>query len=387
MAYFDWNATTPLLPEAKAAWLQAMDSGWGNPSTAYRAGARAKLILDNARGSMAGLLHVRPEQIIFTSGATESNNAFIRIASTRANPEQQIWISAVEHPAVREAALHWWGKSRVVELPVTGAGLVDLDWISDHIAKADPALICVMAVNNETGIIQPIRELHAICSNAGIQLFSDAVQWFGKVQEPFSPYATLAGFSLSAHKFGGPKGTGCLVLGDDWTGSRLQVGGGQEFGSRAGTEDVAGITAMATALENRMQPVSVEKMCARDLFEKGLNATWPGIVIHGKDSPRIWNTCSVSLPHYNAPRWIARLDKKGFQVSTGAACSAGKKGPSRVMLAMGVADDVALRTLRISSGWETEPDDWKDLLAALVDVHSELSMECTGTGPGNVIQI
>jgi len=265
--------------------------------------------------------------------------------------------------------------------------MVDPEWIRERIPQEKPALICVMAVNNETGVIQPVHELGALCSQHGIPFFSDAVQWFGKVDQSIELGASMAGYSMSAHKFGGPKGTGCLVLGNDWMGSRLQVGGAQEYGSRAGTEDVAGISAMAAALGQRMQPVAGEITMARCRFEEQLQEIWPDVVIHGRNSPRVWNTCSVSLPQFRSGRWIARLDRKGFEVSTGAACSAGKKGPSRVLREMGVADESALNTLRISGGWEARPDDWNDLLNALVQVRQELNSEPEENGPGRVIEI
>jgi cysteine desulfurase len=388
MTYFDWNATAPLLPSARSAWLAANEDGWANPSTAYRLGAGAKVVLENARESMAGWMGVTPERVVFTSGATEANNAFIHEAARRAHLDDKIWISAVEHPSVREAAIRFWGRERVVQIPVTGGGIVDLHWLEEHLGESRPAVVSVMAVNNETGVIQPCQSVLNLCKAHGVAFHTDAVQWFGKGNGNLIPWADCAGISISAHKFGGPKGTGCLILGEEWTGTVLQSGGGQEHGNRAGTEDVAGIASMVAALRTRMaEPLAEDQLAARDRFESGLLEQFPDAVVHGMAAPRMWNTCLVGLPDFKSARWIARLDKRGFQVSTGAACSAGKKGPSMVMQAMGVDDGVARRTLRISAGWETDPADWVALLEAMKEVHHELHSEEPEGGPGTVIEI
>jgi cysteine desulfurase len=388
MTYFDWNATAPLVPSARNAWLAAVEDAWGNPSTAYRLGAAAKVVLEESREAMADLMGVSHEQVVFTSGATEANNAFIHEAERRAHRNDKIWISAVEHPSVREAAIRFWGRERVVQMPVTVEGIVDLNWLDEHLSESRPALISVMAVNNETGVIQPCQSILKRCKTHGVPFHSDAVQWFGKGTGNLIPWGDCAGISISAHKFGGPKGTGCLVLGEEWTGTVMQAGGGQEHGNRAGTEDVAGIAAMVAALRTRMAgSLADDKLAARDQFESSLLEQFPNTVIHGMEAPRMWNTSSVGLPDFKSARWIARLDKRGFQVSTGAACSAGKKGASAVMQAMGVDDDIARRTLRISAGWETDPADWDALLEALKEVHQELASEEPQGGPGTVIEI
>ncbi len=387
MIYFDWNATTPMRPAAKAAWEEVTDTAWGNPSAVYRHGSRAKVILDDSRAKIAGIAGVGEAQLVFTSGATEACNGFIREAARRAEPGQEIWISAVEHPAVREAALHHWGEKRVRQIPVHDNGRVDLDWMSEQISRDSTAVVCVMAANNETGVLQPLPEVLEICQSAGVELFCDAVQWIGKQQGTPVPWSACAGVALGAHKFGGPKGTGCLVLGSEWTGLRLQCGGGQEMGSRAGTEDVAGIAAMAAALEAAAKELKEDPSAGpRDAFEERVLDQWPEARIHGRGAPRLWNTCLVSMPKYLSSRWIARLDKLGYQLSTGAACSAGKKGPSMVMQAMGVPDDPARRTLRISSGWLTQAADWENLHRAMGKVYDDLSEE-SSSGPGVVIEI
>ncbi len=385
MAYFDWNATAPLLPAAREAWLKASEAGWGNPSASYRSGTIAKGMLDACRERIAGALQVDAERVVFTSGATESNNAFIRIARERSRSGGTVWISSIEHPSVREACVHYWGARMVVEMPVSVHGVLDIDWLADRLKADRPELVCLMAVNNETGVIQPWQNVAEMCHNHGVSLFCDAVQWIGKGEGPVDPDSGGVNFSVSAHKFGGVKGTGCLVLGSEWTGSKLQYGGGQEFGERAGTEDVAGIAAMAAAMESRVGSVPGNPGHARDLFEENLAALWPDTVIHGKRAERIWNTSLVSLPVFAASRWISRLDRKGFQVSSGAACSSGKGDASHVLRSMGVEDALARRALRISAGWESTGEDWEALLLALEEVYHELSTEQAGSG--NIIQI
>lgn len=386
MPYFDWNATAPLHPDARTAWLEAADSSWANPSAAYREGIRARRALDGAREELAGLLGVAPGQVIFTSGATEANNAVIR-AVARVSPEKELWVSSVEHPSVREAAILYGGSGRVRQIPVTEAGVIDLGWLREQLQQTSPALVSVMAANNETGVIQPWQALRDLCAQAGVPCHCDAVQWAGKL--PFPVGTGYAGLTLSGHKFGGPKGIGCLILGEDWSGLKLQVGGAQEMDSRAGTEAIPSIIAMVAALKARVKTdFSDARFTARDRFEDALLQRWSGeVVIHGAGAERLWNTSFVSLPGFRAERWIARLDRLGFQVSAGSACASGKTGSSPVLKAIGVDEATARRTLRISSGWETAVADWDGLLAALIQARELLSAEPDASGPGKVIEI
>jgi cysteine desulfurase len=386
MPYFDWNATAPLHPRAREAWLEATESAWANPSTAYRAGARARATLDDAREEMAHLLGFEPEQVIFTSGATEANNGAIRELAKMA-PDKQIWISAVEHPSIRESALAYWGEKRVRRIPVDESGRVDLDWFQDQLKPGRPGLVSVMAANNESGVIQPWQQIRDLCRETGIPFHCDAVQWIGKYAAPIG--LDCAAVTLSGHKFGGPKGIGCLILGKDWTGLKVQSGGAQELGSRAGTENIPSIVAMVAALKARLSdPVPAERLRARDDFELALEKEWSGeIQIHGAGTDRLWNTCFVSLPTHRATRWIAQLDRLGFEVSSGSACSSSKSGPSLILDSMGVGEQAAQRTIRISGGWETTREDWGGLLKALVTVRQTLDGEPDSSGPGQVIQI
>jgi cysteine desulfurase len=387
MAYFDWNATAPLLPQARDAWLEATETAWANPSTAYRAGVSARLALDEARARVGEIMNRPPEQVIFTSGATESNNGLLREAARRARPDGLVWISAVEHPSVTATAETYWGRDRVVRIPVSRAGVVDLDWIRDHLKTDRPELVSVMAANNETGVLQPWQIVRNLCREVGVAFHCDAAQWIGKCGSSY--WNGCAGVTLSGHKFGGPRGVGCLVLDDEWKGLTVQAGGAQEMDMRSGTENLPAILGMVAALVERDQTgVSDAVRQARDDFEKALLETWgDAVVIHGAGVPRLWNTCSVALPEFPSSRWISRLDRLGFAVSSGSACSTGKDGPSPVLAAMGVNAECMRRTLRISGGWETAPSDWEALREALVEVRTLLSSEDTSSGPGKVIEI
>jgi cysteine desulfurase len=388
MAYFDWNATAPLAARARAAWLDASERLWANASTPYRMGAQARLALDGARERLARLAGCAVEAVVFTSGATEASNGWIREAARRSGGTGEIWISAVEHPSVREAARLYWGDARVRRLAVTPDGQLDLERFSTQLKSDRPAAVSVMAANNETGVIQPWQAVRDRCREAGVAFHCDAVQWFGKVAPP-DDWAGCAGVTLSGHKVGGPKGVGCLILGPEWQGIHLQTGGAQEHNARAGTENLPAILGMVAALEQRQGGLDAAADCGpRDRFEARLQAAWPEqLQVHGAAAPRLWNTCSLALPEFDAARWIARLDRLGFQVSSGAACSSGKSGPSPILAAMGVEAQAIRRTIRISGGWETTDADWQALLQALRETRDLLAGEFPSAGPGRVIEI
>lgn len=387
MTYFDWNATAPLHPEARAALLEALQDTWANPSTPYRLGVRARLALDAAREETAAILRCRPDDVVFTSGATEGNNGVLREGSRRSGPDGLLWISAVEHPSVQAAAMVWWGAERVRLIPVDTGGVVDLDWIRDHLRKERPGLVSVMAANNETGVLQPWQRVRDLCREAGVAFHSDGVQWIAK--EKWESWAGCSAVTLSGHKFGGPKGVGCLLVDDAWKGLKIQAGGAQERDMRAGTENVPAILAMVAALRARHSAaVPEDRPSPRDRAAQRLQEKWPGGVrIHGAGRSRLWNTLSLSLPDFPSDRWIARLDRRGYAVSSGSACSTGKAGPSAVLKAMGIEDSVIRRTIRISSGWETPAGDWDSLVETLIEIHEALASAEPPSGPGRVIDL
>jgi len=285
----------------------------------------------------------------------------------------EVWISAIEHPCVHDSAKHYFGK-RAKMIPVTHDGVVDLEWFANEMADARPGLVAVMAANNETGVIQPWRELHVICQTYEVPFFSDAVQWLGKM--PAKGLGDCDYLSGAAHKFGGPRGVGFLKVPHKSRVSSLLFGGKQEKGQRAGTENVPIILAMLAALEVREKQIARGDHQTRaewkEKFEKLLLRQVPGSTLVGAGVPRLWNTVSALMPEGGQQRWVTRLDKAGFAVSTGSACTTGKEEPSHVLSAMGFKPMQAAQVLRFSSGWETTAADWEALEKGLAKVYAEV---------------
>ncbi len=371
MLYFDHNATTPLLPAARQAWLEAADQFIGNPSSPHRLGARADRALQSAREQFAALLGCDALDLVWTSGATESNNMVLHHAA-RTAATAEVWVSAIEHPCVLAATRHHFPKRHRL-IPVTRAGIIDLDWLKDALKKSPPALVAVMAANNETGVLQPWREALRLSRDRGVPFFCDAAQWLGKL-----PARGLGGcdfVSGCAHKFGGPKGVGFLKCPAKGRVQPLLLGGPQEEGRRAGTENAAGVLAMMAALDHREHLLARDehtpRLRWREQFAAALLKNLPGAEIVGAGSERLWNTVSALMPEADCQqRWVVKLDKLGCAVSTGSACSSGQEEPSHVLAAMGRAPGEAARVLRFSSGWETPEADWSSLLDALKQVHA-----------------
>jgi len=370
--YFDHNATSPLCAAARDAWLEATARFIGNPSSPHRLGARADAALNEAREKLAARLGCAAADIVWTSGATESNNAAIQHGALTSDGE--IWISAIEHPCVIEAARRHFPK-RYHLLRVTTPGVLDLAALHAELAQHRPSLVAVMAANNETGVLQPWQEVLAICRKHRVPFLCDAAQWIGKLAA--AELGTCDLVSGCAHKFGGPQGVGFLKVPPGFRG--MIVGGPQEDGRRAGTENVAGVLAMIAALEEREQRIAqsdiAEKLAIRQEFESELTTALPGAMIIGAGAERLWNTVSVAMPEIpdSRQRFVVKLDKLGFAVSTGSACASGKEKPSHVLSAMGVSPDTAGRVLRFSSGWETRPADWSELLDGLQRAFKALS--------------
>jgi cysteine desulfurase len=385
---FDHNATTPMLPEARQTWLQATEQYVGNPSSPHRLGSRAEAALASARENLATRLRCDVADLVWTSGATESANTVLHHVARVSPVHAEIWTSAIEHPCVLAAARHHL-PNRHRLIPVTPDGVVDLTWLEAELSRTRPALIAVMAANNETGILQPWRETLSLCREHDLPFFCDAAQWIGKL-----PPDGLGGcdfFCGSAHKFGGPRGVGFLKCPSERRVEPLLLGGPQEDGRRAGTENVAGVLSMVAALEarerelskpaegDRPRPPSMSCVSSwsrlaaiqlrldwRRRFEQCLLEALPGSRIVGADQPRLWNTVSALMPTAQGqPRWVVKLDKLGFAVSTGSACSSGKAVASHVLAAMGYAPSDAGRVLRFSSGWETTAADWEALAEAV----------------------
>lgn len=378
MRNFDHNATHPLSAVARAAWLDAVERFPANPSSPHRWGARAAAALDEAREKVAGWLGCRPEEIVWTSGATEANNAVIQhLAATTTGT---VLISPLEHPSLRVAARRWLA-GRLEEIPVSRSGVTEATWVQQRLQRGGVAAAVMMAANNETGVLQPWGSLVVVCREAGVPYVCDAAQWLGKL--PAGGLGRCDYLTACAHKFGGPQGVGFLKCPTNF--HPLLVGGPQEDGRRAGTENVAGVLAMIAALEEReaaQQPDEFGtrgqlacRLAGRDRFIADLKAALPGVEIVGVSADRLWNTVAALMPAAAdcRRRWVVKLDKLGFAVSTGSACASGKEQPSHVLAAMGYRPDESDRMLRFSAGWDTTEEDWTALLAAIQQAAEELA--------------
>lgn len=330
------------------------------------------MALSSARQQVAAHLGCKEFEVIWTSGATEANNAVFFHLSRLS--EGAVWISAIEHPSVVAAAQRWF-PGRVTLLNVTQDGEIDLDLLRDKLKRERPAVVALMAANNETGVKQPWEEARELCRAQEVSFFCDAAQWVGK--EPSAGLGKCDFVSGCAHKFGGPPGIGFLKAPLDFR--AFVVGGPQEDGRRAGTENVAGTMALAAAWNARQVQINAGEIQARvrfrDQFIRDLQNALPEVEILGLKCGRLWNTVSVLMPAVQdcRRRWVVQLDKLGFAVSTGSACASGKEKPSHVLTAMGVEAAQAGRMLRFSSGWETRAEDWQQLLAGIRTGFAELT--------------
>lgn len=364
--YFDHNATTPLHPFAREAWLKASERHWHNPSSLYRDAGLASQQLESARERLGTLIGADAERIVFTSGATESNNALFATLPADA----VVVVSAIEHPSVREAAR---GRN-VVELPVNESGIVEADTLKRLITQQRPALVSVMAANNESGALQPWRDIAALCREHGVLFHTDAAQSLGKLDA--ADLGDCDFITGSAHKFCGGKGCGFLVLPAEDSRLGFIRGGPQENGRRAGTENYPAIEAMVTALETITPSLSrVEQTQGglRDAFIAEMRSRFDSLRVISESAPRLWNTVLMVMPEHDNLKWLTRLSRRGFSISTGSACSSGKEGSSVVVTALGASAQELKRVVRISSGWETTAEDWQALAAAFVEVFEELN--------------
>jgi cysteine desulfurase len=367
MLYFDHNATAPLHPAAKAAWLEAQERFPANPSSLHRPGQRAEVALESAREFLARHLTCQPSALLWTSGATEAANAVFAHLAHAARGTGEVWISAIEHPCVAAAAARYFPKA-VRELPVTGAGVLDLDVLEDALSQGRPVAVALMAANNETGVLQPWKEALALCRSKDIPLVCDATQWMGRL--PAEELGQCDYVFGSGHKCGAPVGVGFLKVPVGFKG--LLAGGGQEEGRRAGTQNVAGAAAFVAALgacADRFLEVP-ERLERRAQLEAALLSALPGAAILGVERPRLWNTIAVVAPQLAdcRQRWVVRLDAAGVAASSGSACASGREAPSGVLSAMGIPEEVSDRVLRLSGGWETEPADWAAVVRLMAAV-------------------
>jgi cysteine desulfurase len=376
MAYFDNNATTRPSAEVQAAFEEALRESWVNPSSPYRSGVEVRVRLNQARECIARSLEVDAGSVTFTSGSTEANNAVFAHAARFFEPSAWALVSSIEHPSVLAPADHWFAERNQI-VPVEPTGVVDLDRLSALLDEvSEVRFVSLMAANNETGVLQPWREVADLCREREIHFHCDATQWIGKL--PSSGFSACSSFSASAHKLGGPKGVGILV--SDLPRPFI-MGGSQEDGRRSGTENYPAVKAMSVACERMSSrlPEFADRSCWRDSFEARMLVDFPGLQILGKEVPRLWNTSMLLMPDYENLRYVGKLDKFGFEVSTGSACSIGKDDASAVSLAMGFSPEQTKRLVRISSYAEQTQSDWMSLGRAFCDARDELNQDSSGS--------
>lgn len=363
--YLDWNATTPLRTEARAAMLAAYELV-GNPSSVHAEGREARRLVEDARATLAAAVGALPRNVVFTSAGTEANALALSpgLRGRSGGPVERLLVSSVEHASVLSGGR--FPADKISQIRVTRAGVIDLDHLKALLGEGPPALVSIMAANNETGLVQPVAEAAGIVHEAGGLLHVDAIQALGKI--PFNIKvigADLATFS--AHKIGGPKGIGALVVAEGIAGLEPVLrGGGQELNRRAGTENVAGIAGFGAAVKVALQalPEDAERMATlRDRLENGIRAIAGGTVF-ADDVKRLPNTVLFTAPGLKAETAVIGFDLEGVAVSAGSACSSGKVQPSHVLSAMGYDATVAQGAVRLSLGWSTEPDDINRALEA-----------------------
>ncbi len=358
--YLDHNATTPLGMPARDAMARAIEVT-GNPSSVHGPGRDARKIVEDARAAVAELAGIAPANVIFTSGGSEANNTILRGIAADA-----IITSAVEHASVLDAV------PDALRIPVDANGVIRLDTLALALEGAEGrTLVSVMAANNETGVVQPIAEVSALCKDAGALLHVDAIQWAGK-RPLFEITAYADAVSLSAHKLQGPAGTGAILIKDGVAFEPLVLGGGQERRRRAGTENVIGIAgfgAAATTAQKRL-PEYTEVSALRDRIEAELS---DNARFYGQGADRLANTTCIAMPGVSAETQVMAFDLAGIAVSAGSACSSGKVEPSHVLLAMGLSRDAAAEAIRVSLGPDSTEAEIDQFIAAWRDLYQRTS--------------
>jgi cysteine desulfurase len=345
----DANATEPLRPEARAAALAALDLP-GNPSSIHAEGRAARRLLEQARATIATAFGARPQDVVLTAGGTEANALAVRgLARGR-----RVLAGATEHPAVLRAA------PDAATIPVHPDGTADLAALEAMLAAGGPALVCLMAANNETGVLHPIAAAAALCRRHGALLHVDAVQAAGRVPVALGGADSLA---VSGHKLGGPKGGGALLLRPGLEPEPLMAGGGQERGRRGGTEPLPAIAGLAAAALAARPEAAAPLAHLRDAIEAGIAAIAPEARFPGQTAPRLPNTTSILLPGIAAETQVIALDLAGIRVSAGAACSSGKVAASHVLAAMGLGAEAGC-AIRVSLPWNAPADAAERFLAA-----------------------
>ena len=383
MFYLDHNATSPLRPESLSAVTNALSLG-GNPSSIHAKGRAARAIVEDARERIVDLVNGAGAQVIFTSGATESNNLALFGAaegslegddSKAGGRITRLFVSAIEHSSVLATATRLAERFpwvRVATLPVTADGVIDLEGLRVALREGKGrALVAVMAANNETGVVQPIAEASRLVREAGALLLVDAVPAAGKISIDFALCDYL---TLSAHKMGGPQGVGALLVRAGAPLAPQLVGGGQQQGLRAGTENLAGIAGFGVAAHVlRDAPGERDRIAhLRDHFETRLKEIAPEAVIFGTSAPRLCSTSCFAIPGLTAETALIGLDLDGVMLSSGSTCSSGKVAVSHVLAAMRVEAELASCALRATFGWNSTVEDINAATSSLLKLRERI---------------
>ena len=359
MIYLDYNATTPLCDAAREAMLPYLNEYFGNPSSVHAAGRQTRAGVDDARDKIAALVQARPGEIIFNGGATESCNlGVLGLARSASSRGGHIISNKAEHHAVLHAVEHLESCEgfEVTWLNVSKNGIVDLDQLADSI-RPDTKLVTIMTANNETGVIQPMREISRICREHGVLLHSDMVQAFGKVETDLS---LVDSGSFAAHKFYGPKGAGFLFLRSGLPIQPIMFGGAHENQRRPGTENIAGIAGMAAAAEWVSRDVDAESQREaqlRDELWRRITKIFPDAQQNGDQAHRLGNTLNASFIGVDSETMLMALDLEGVCASSGSACMVGSVRASHVLLAMGLPMESARSAIRFSLGRRTTAEE------------------------------
>ena len=352
--YLDWNATAPLRSEARQAMISALQL-CGNPSSVHAEGRSARKLVEDVRAIVANAVGASPRNVVFTSGGTEANALALRPGLRRGSgaPVERLLVSAIEHASVLAGGS--FSATSIETIPVSSSGVIDLSRLRALLVGQPPALVSVMLANNETGAVQPVAEAAEIVHGEGGLMHVDAIQGFGKFSFNINGLNTDL-VTLSAHKVGGPKGVGALVLAEGITGLEpLLRGGGQELNRRAGTENVAGIAGFGAAAKAALDALETETNrleALRERLERGLRQT-PGAIIFSDTARRLPNTTLFTVPGLRAETAVIGFDLAGIAVSSGSACSSGKVQRSHVLQAMGFGPELAQGAVRLSLGWST----------------------------------
>jgi len=372
--YLDFNSTTPVDPQVAEEMLTCLSRDFGNPSSIYSIGRTAKKAIEQARTRVAALIHAKPEEILFTSGGTEANTtALIGTAYALEEKGRHIITSQIEHKSVLSCSKFLEQRGfEITHLPVSRYGIVDLDEL-DKAVRPDTILISIMYANNEIGTIQPIEEIAGIARKHKTRFHTDAVQAAGKIEIDVEKFDCDL-MSLSSHKIYGPKGAGALFIRNGTDLCPIIFGGKQERGLRGGTENIPGIVGFGKAAQ-----MAVDKLgeigrlkTLRDKLYEGLLQEIPEIILNGHPEKRIPNTLNISIPGIEAEALVINLDLKGIFISAGSACTSGTVEPSHVLTALGVGDELAKASIRLSLGRYNTENDIQTVVTAISSIVARL---------------